>query len=71
MVFGKQRSWSDLAASLLAALNLIGVKQTIIRDWGNIENAVTKAPERDGGVADIGMIREHNLQNCDVTDHWG
>jgi len=34
----------------------------------NIEDAVAKGSECDRGVANIGLVGEHHLQDCDVTN---
>jgi hypothetical protein len=34
----------------------------------NIENAVAKGTECDRGVTDVALVREHDLENGDVSD---
>jgi hypothetical protein len=38
-------------------------------DRSNIENAVAKGTECDGGVANIGLVGEHDLQDGNVTNN--
>ena len=38
-------------------------------DRSNIENAVAKGAECDRGVANIGLVGEHDLQDGNVTDN--
>lgn len=41
------------------------------RNRWDIEDAVAKSAEGDGGVADVGEVGEHHLQDGDVRDDWG
>lgn len=40
------------------------------RNRRDIEDAVPKGAEIDGGVADIGEVSEHHLQNWQVRNDW-
>jgi len=40
-------------------------------DGRNIENAMTKGPERDRGMTDVGLIFEGHFEDSNVANHWG
>jgi hypothetical protein len=42
-----------------------------VRDGRNIQDAVTKSPEGDGRVADVGLVAEGNLQERDILHNRG
>ena len=42
-----------------------------VLQWGDIERAVAKGAEDEGGIADVGLVGEHNLEDRNIFDDGG